>query len=211
MMNHERGSDHDETASARESTIVLIERLRRAPGDDAVVEELYRRARAVLLVSIRGTITRRLRSRLDAEDVLHTAFIRAMESLATFQSNDDRAFFAWIRAIARHHVYDVHRRHSVGQLRIPGDARVSRLSWLTPRGRNRSVSADVARREFIDRMLEKVKPKDAEIIRLRQLGGMSFESIASRWAMSAESVRRYYSRALSRLKEVAGRLKGGSS
>ncbi len=211
MKNKERGSDHQETASARESTIVLVERLRRAPDDDAAVEELYRRARAVLLASIRGAISRRLRSRLDAEDVLHTAFIRAMETLGSFQPSDDRAFFAWIHTIARHHVYDVHRRHSVGQVRIPGDVRVSRLAWLTPRGRNRSVSSDLARRESIDRMLEKVRPKEAEVIRSRLIDGMSFESIASRWALSAESARRYYSRALSRLKEVARRRKGESS
>ena len=52
-------------------------------------------------------------------------------------------FFAWIRAIARHHIYDVHKRHSVGQLRIPGDVRVSRLSWLTPRGPNRSLKPGI--------------------------------------------------------------------
>ena len=211
MKNQDRRRNDQETGIAREPTIVLVERLRRAPGDDAVVEELYRRARAVLLSSIRGMISRRLRSRLDAEDVLHTAFIRAMESLGSFQPSDDRAFFAWIHTIARHYVYDVHRRHSVGQVRIPGDVRVSRLSWLIPRGRNRSVSSDLARRESIDRMLEKVRPKEAEVIRSRLIDGMSFESIASRWAMSAESARRYYSRALSRLKEVVGRRKGGSS
>ena len=193
------------------ATLVLVDRIRSDPYDAPAVEEVYLRARAVLLASIRGMISRRLRSRLDAEDVLHTAFIRAMESLGSFQPSDDRAFFAWIHTIARHYVYDVHRRHSVGQVRIPGDVRVSRLAWLTPRGRNRSVSSDLARRESIDRMLEKVRPKEAEVIRSRLIDGMSFESIASRWAMSAESARRYYSRALSRLKEVVGRLKGGSS
>lgn len=75
----------------------LIEKIRAAEdvGDvQAAQEELYRRVEQALLDRLRQRIPERLQSRLDVEDVLQEAFLRAMTALDSFHSTSDNAFFA---------------------------------------------------------------------------------------------------------------------
>jgi DNA-directed RNA polymerase specialized sigma24 family protein len=57
--------------------------------------------RAALLQRLETKISPILRPRLDAEDVLHTAFIKALEGLESFHPRHENSFTAWVYRIAK--------------------------------------------------------------------------------------------------------------
>ena len=185
------------------TTLELIERIRSKAEARAAQEELYQQTQEVLLERIRRRISPRLKPRLDAEDVLHSAFLRAMENLDGFHAMEDRSFFAWTYTIAKNLMYDTGKRRSLDALPIARrpDEKGPRESRLP--GGQQGVSTDFARREYVASMLDQLKEKEAAVIRLRFLEGMSFEAIAERWSKRPGAIRRYYARSLDRLRELA--------
>jgi RNA polymerase sigma factor (sigma-70 family) len=61
----------------------------------------------------------------------------------------------------------------------------------------------VQRRDWIDALLEKLKPREAEVVRLRWLQGLSFEEIGASWQKTPGAVQRFYSRVWEKLSELA--------
>ena len=189
------------------TAVELVEQIRSGEDDVSAQEELHRRVHQVLLERVRGKIPPRLKSRLDAEDVVQMAFLRAVDALDTFRGTTDPSFFAWVYTIAKHLMYDIAERRSAAarpfaREEYEGGPRESQVPGGEPR-----VSSQMARREWIDSMLGDLKEKEAEVIRLRRLQGMSFEKIAEKWRKTPEAVRRFYSRAFERLKDLAQRRK----
>ena len=183
----------------------LIEEVRSGAASNAAQEELYRKTNEVLLERIRQKISPRLQKRLDPEDVLHTAFLRAMSKLDGFHATEDRAFFGWVYTIAKNLILDTGKRRSLDALPIARrvDEPGPRESQL-PGGQQGALS-NLARRDYVESMLDQLGEKEAEIIRLRLLRGMSFDEIAKKWSKNPGSVRRFFTRSFHRLREHANR------
>ena len=76
----------------------FLEAVRRDGDSSAAQEELYGIIRQNLLEPLRSKIEGRLKARLDAEDVLHDAFLRAMGGLPAVDFPNGRAFLASLPA-----------------------------------------------------------------------------------------------------------------
>ena len=183
----------------------MIEQIRSGAASDAAQEELYRKTNEVLLERIRQKISPRLQKRLDPEDVLHTAFLRAMSKLDGFHATEDRAFFGWVFTIAKNLILDTGKRRSLDALPIARrvDDPGPRESQLP--GGQRGALSNLVRRDYVESMLDQLSEKEAEMIRLRLLRGMSFDEIAKKWSKTTGSVRRFFTRSFDRLRESARR------
>ena len=186
------------------TTLELIDRIRAGDDVQGSLEELYRRVREALLERIRGKISGRVQKRLDAEDVLHGAFLRAVGALDGFQATDDRSFFAWVYRISKNLILDTAKRRSLEALPMAHDVGDAgpRASGIA--ARQRGVSTEYSQREEAQALLGGLNEEDAEVIRLRIFQGLSFEAIAERWKKKPGTVRRFFSRALERLRRNVG-------
>lgn len=153
---------------------------------------------------IRARIPPRLRPRLDEEDVLHEAFLRAFESIHTFRPSREDSFPAWVYRIAKNLITDVSRRRSAAALHFSRDEdqKGPRASEIAP-PRRPSPETRFREREWIEVVLTKLPEKEAEVIRRRSLLGSSFEEIADSWKKTPGTVQRFFSRAWHRFREIA--------
>jgi len=183
--------------------LVLIDNIRQGRDVNQSQKELYDLVREALLERLRRKIPPRLRSRLDAEDVVQAAFLKAMDALDGFQPQGESSFFAWVYRIAVNRIADQGKRRSVAAIHFThgedqGGVRQSQVS--TRQGRPES---HMQRRDWIESVLSQLKEKEAEVIRLRWLEGQSFEDIATSWKKNAGAVQRFHSRAWQRFCAIA--------
>jgi len=181
----------------------LIDRIRADKNDRQAKDELYRILSDALLDRIRNKIPPQLRPRLDAEDALNHAFERATSSLDRFQETDEQSFLRWTYTIAKNYILDQYKRRSVHNLRfVSGDQKGPHLSQIVPRKKSSGLT-QVMWRDWIENVLQKLTPKEAEVIRLHALHGYSYETIAESWKKTPGAVQRFYSRAWQRLVKLA--------
>ena len=181
----------------------LVERIRK--GSRPAQEELYGLVRAALLERLRGKIPPRARSRLDAEDVLHTAFLKGISGLDGFESRGEHAFLAWIYRIAKNHILDVVERRSAAAVQFSTDRDGSGPRASQVRSREPRHTARVATREWSESMLKKLNPREEELVRKHLYLGLSFDEIATAEGRTAGAVQRAFSRAVSHLRDLAAR------
>jgi RNA polymerase sigma factor (sigma-70 family) len=181
----------------------LVERIRSDRQDREAQEVLYRLVRRVLLERLRSKIPLRLQSRIDAEDVVDLAFLRALAALERFEAEDERSFYAWVYRIAKNVITDTARRHSVDvqHFATGEDERGPRASAIL--SKQRRAESIFQKRDWIETALSRLKEKEAEVIRLHWLEGCSMEDIASSWHKTPGAVRRFYSRSWERFRALA--------
>jgi RNA polymerase sigma factor (sigma-70 family) len=175
-------------------------------------EGLYRLASAALLEPLRGKVPQRARSRLDAEDVLHEALLRAFQHVALAQCETERQFLAWVYRIARNLMADQAKRMSARALPFARDSargygaagdgawgpRESRIP-----GRGKSPESAVERKETIENLLAQMRPPEADVLRRRWLAGQSIAEVAASLEKTQKAVKGLYTRAWKRFQGLA--------
>jgi len=131
-----------------------------------------------------------------------------MEKLDSFHASNDDSFFGWTYTIAKNLISDVSRRRSAMALPFASGQDGDGASGSYIPSRDRRVSTVFARREWINTVLGRMKPKEADVIKLRHFKGLSFEEIAEKWEKSPGAVQRFYSRACQRFRELAKEYQG---
>jgi len=183
----------------------LVERVRKHRGSRAAQEELYALVRAELLPRLRSKIPARARARLDAEDVLHTAFLKGISAIDTYEPRGEQSFLGWIYRIAKNHILDVVERRSAAAVRFSPERdgagpRASQVRSKEPRH-----TARIATTEWSESMLKKLKPQEEDLVRKHLYLGRSFDEIASEEGRTPGAVQRAFSRAVNHLRELAAK------
>jgi RNA polymerase sigma factor (sigma-70 family) len=181
----------------------LVEQVRKDPASRAAQEELYALIRARLLDRLQGKIPPKARSRLDAEDVLHTAFLKGLASLDAFEMRGEQSFLGWIYRIGKNHILDVVHRRSAAAVRFGGEENGAGPRASQVRSRETRHTARLANREWSESMLRKLKPQEEELVRKHLYLGHSFDEIAREEGRTSGAVQRAFSRAVCRLRELA--------
>lgn len=157
-------------------------------GDEAAWQELVRRFHPTLLRYIQR---RWIRS---AEDVAADVWLRVHRGLDGLSGDEDEdEFRAWLITIAHHRIADLRSRERWPQ-EVLGPLPAIRGIEENP------ADAVTACRALLD-AIDALPPPEAEVTRLRLLGGLSQGEIASLLNMTQAAVRRAYSRALVQLRE----------
>ncbi|MFB9237568.1 RNA polymerase sigma factor ShbA [Plantactinospora siamensis] len=165
-------------------------------------------ATASLLADVRPGLVRYCRGRLGrvggayttADDVAQEVCLAVLRALPTYREQGV-PFMAFVYRIAAHKVADAHRAAVRAATVTPTDAPLDRPD-ATPGPEQRALSADLARR--LSGLLDRLTDAQREIIILRVAVGLSADEVATIVGMSAAAVRVAQSRALARLRTLAG-------
>jgi RNA polymerase sigma-70 factor (ECF subfamily) len=169
---------------------------------------LYRQ-RLTELVALRMEFP--LASRIDASDVVQEALIEADRRLADFLRERPLPFYLWLRRLALDRLTVARRRHLRAGMRsvhreerplayLSDDSMERLVSRL--RARDSSPSAQAAREETRQRaraILDRLAPRDREILVLRYLEELSVREVAQVLDLSESAVKVRHMRALRRL------------
>lgn len=174
-------------------SVELLERLRR--GAAGAFDELYRRHRDELLLSVRAGMGPRLRAAMQSEDVLQSV---AMEAFQVLQRTPAPAggFVPLLRRLVRHRLVDraraLRRQKRAGEVAMT-DSAVDGLGTPPP------PSYSDPRYERLERALHALPTDLRDMIRWRRFDGLSSQQIAARTGQSDAAVRKTFSRAMARL------------
>ena len=184
-------------------------------GDSAALGSLLEGYRAYLRMLARVQIGPRLQSKLDADDLLQEAFLRAHQAIGRFRGATEEEFLAWLRGILAHVLADQIRRYHGTEQRDPkleraleveldrsseGFARVLAAPTSSP-------SQRVVRHERAVRLaaaLERLPPASRDVLALRHFQDLSFPEIASQMGRTLDGVKNLWIRALARLRREVG-------
>ncbi len=180
-------------------------------GDRAALGHLLERYRNYLALLVRLQVGRRLRSKVDIDDMLQEISLEIHRKISLFRGGSEREFLAWTRRLIGS-ILANQVRHYLGTR--SRDARLERAlvdeldrsSFALNDGMIASQSSpshQAVRREQAVLLADALNelPEDyREVIILRQLEGLSFPDVARRTGRTLDSVKNVWLRALDRLR-----------
>lgn len=191
---------------------------RASAGDLQALGDLLQHYREKLLRIIHFRMDPRLRSRLDADDILQDAYIESNSRFADYVANQEMPFFLWLRFIAIQKLFQLHRKHLGAQIRDAA-REVSIYSSPQPQatsavlaahllGKHTSPSVAAVRAEttaLVENALNSMNEMDREILALRRFEKLSNSEVSELLDITKTAASNRYIRALQRLKtEVDG-------
>lgn len=188
--------------------------LRIKSGDINAFAELFSQFKPRLWRFVNLRLHPRLRGRVDPEDVLQDAWLRASARLDYFPDSISPAGFIWFRMILTQTLIDMQRRHLGADKRDA--SRESSLGGWNPDetsssmaiqlcGRLTSPSVALARVELVEQLemaLQGLDDIDREVLALRHFEELTNAEAAMTLNLSEQAASKRYIRALRRLKLV---------
>src|SRR5262249_37247722 len=198
-------ADHPDTEE-------LLDRAGR--GDGAARQRLLSRHRHRLRQMITVRLDRRLAARIDPSDIIQEALADAARGLDDYLRDRPVPFYPWLRRFAWERLVEVNRRHLPARRRSV--AREERLDLP-----DQSVRALVDRlvaggtspsrrlmhqelRDHVQAALDRLDPRDREVLVLRYLEQLSTAESAAALGISAGAVKMRHLRALQKLRADLG-------
>jgi RNA polymerase sigma-70 factor (ECF subfamily) len=174
---------------------------RAARRDPAATETLLGELRPGLVRYCRGRLGRIGGAYTTADDVAQEVCIALLKALPQYR-DQGRPFAAFVYGIAAHKVADAHRAAMRNAAVTPVDSFATEPDDADPGPEQRAVSTDLARR--LSALLARLPDTHREIVLLRVAAGLSAEDVGVIVGMSAAAVRVTQSRALAKLRTLAG-------
>jgi RNA polymerase sigma-70 factor (ECF subfamily) len=186
-------------------------------GDRHSLGCLLERSRAYMSALARSQVGRRLRSKLDADDLLQEAWLRAHKAIRRFRGTSEDEFLAWLRGILAHVLADQIRRYHGTDSRDPKLERPLQGEHNRSSGGfagalaapTSSPSRRVVRRESavrLARLLDRLPPASRQVVTLKHFENLSFPEIARRMERTPHGVKHLWIRALRRLQHEVSSL-----
>jgi RNA polymerase sigma-70 factor, ECF subfamily len=184
-------------------------------GDRHALGEFFSRHHGRLLKMVRLRLDRRLRGRLDPEDVLQEAFLDATRRLGEYAADPRMPPYLWLRFLTIQRLQTFHRLHLGVQSR-DASREVSLFNGSPPAADSRSLAAQLLgrlttpsraaiRAEIqikIQDALDAMDPIDREILALRHFEELNNGETAAVLGIHKSAASNRYVRALRRLKEI---------
>ena len=186
-------------------------------GDAAALQALLVARHDALLRHVEQQITRRLRSKVSAEDVLQQTYLQAFKAIERFEPKGPGAFTAWLKTIARNKLIDASRasdRQPQTAARGPaGGASGNASGYQSLFG----LLADSAQGPVADAMAEDLRgafhvalanlPANyREAVELRYIRGLGLAEVADALGTTPDAARGLCHRARQRLRDEIVRL-----
>lgn len=191
-------------------------------GNHAALAELFAEHRGRLRRMVELRLDARLRTRLDASDVLQEAFLDVSRDLDAYLADPKLPPLLWLRLHVGRRLTTLHRQHLGTRMRDAGQE-ISLYRGASPEassaalasmllGRQTSPSQAAQRAERLLRVqksLNQLDPIDREVLALRHFEQLGRAETAQVLGITQEAAAKRYFRALKRLKEVLATLPGG--
>lgn len=198
----------------------IVERLR--GGDHAALAALFAAYRDRLRRMVELRMDSRLRSRLDASDVLQEAYIGLTGDLNAFLADDRLTPLLWMRLHVGRRLTTLHRQNLGVKMRdagleislyrqaLPEASSAALASMLLGRMTSPTQAAQRAERLLrVQEALNSLEPIDREILALRHFEQTNRAETAEILGITKEAAAKRYFRALQKLKDVLGSMPGG--
>jgi RNA polymerase sigma-70 factor (ECF subfamily) len=172
------------------------------------LEQAFAESRAKLLRMLWQRLPRELAPRVDPEEILHKAFIKAQQAWDRFERSGLRPY-VWLYRIALDTLLDERdwnlrqRRDLRREVALP-DGSSAQFDLGLINGSTTPSGAE-ARRELQERVrhvLEQLKPEDRDILCMRYLDELTTEEVAQVLDLKDSAARQRYARARLRFKDL---------
>ncbi len=186
-----------------------------ANDDNSGLADLFTRHRPRLWRMVSFRMHPKLRGRIDPDDVLQDAWVRAIDRVEHLLATSANSTYVWFRLLVCQTLADLHRRHFGAAKRSTGREFSIHGRW-SPAETSSSLQcylqADVAspsstmgraeRAQQVDAVLQGMDPVDREVVVLRHFEQLSNTEVATVLEMSEQAASARYVRALLKLKRV---------
>ena len=193
------------------------QRERLLAGDLDALATLFDECRPRLLRMVDMRLDRRMRGRVDPEDVIQETYLAAVQRLDSYAKQEDLGPYLWIRLLTLQTLTDVHRRHMGAKMRR-ADQEVSLFRGL-PTASSRALSRQFLAsftspsqailkeeaRTLLIESLDAMDPVDREVLLLRHFEELSNNEVAQLLGLKKSAASNRYIRALTRLKTILER------
>ncbi len=187
-------------------------------GDGAALGRLLERYRNYVGLLVRLQVGRRLRTKVDIEDLRQEIWLEIHRKIPFFRGDSEREFLAWARRLIAtilanqvRHYLGTKRRDVRLERALADDLNHSSLALNQSLiAAQSSPSQQAVRREqavLLSDALQNLPDDYREVIILRQLEGLSFPDVARRMGRTEDSVKNVWVRALARLRHMLGDLR----
>ncbi len=197
-----------------------IDRLRDGGGE--ALAKLFAEHRDRLRRMVELRIDARLRSRLDASDVLQEAYLDVARDLAAYLADPKLPPLLWLRLHVGRRLTTLHRHHLGTKMRdagleialyqgaLPEASSAALASMLLGRHTSPTQAAERAERLLrVQEALNSLDPIDREMLALRHFEHLGRAEAAQVLGITQEAGSKRYFRALKRLKDALASLPGG--
>jgi RNA polymerase sigma-70 factor (ECF subfamily) len=184
-------------------------------GDRDALGELFAIYRPRLWRMVTFRLHPGLQGRIDADDVLQDAWLRAIERIDHFYEGAGASSFLWFRSIVTQTLLDLHRFHLGAQKRSTARELSIDGGWSAGSTSSclafhlsdsaRSPSSNASRAEMtkqLDSVLLGMNEVDREILALRHFESLTNSEVAKLLNLSEQTASVRYVRALGRLKQI---------
>ncbi|SIO60724.1 RNA polymerase sigma-70 factor, ECF subfamily [Singulisphaera sp. GP187] len=181
-------------------------------GDPEAMGRLLEKYRPRLKQMVAVRLDRRVSSRLDPSDVVRDALADAGMNLGEYLREPPLPFYPWLRRFAMERVIQLHRHHLYTDKRsslreqtadafLPDETTLQLADMLA--SSQSTPSQQVIRGELcqqVRQLLDRLAPRDREVLVLRYLEDLSFPEIASAVGLNEGAVKMRHLRALERIR-----------
>jgi len=202
-----------------EGTEELLKQAR--AGDRDSFERLFARYRNYLHQLVELRLDARLRSRIDASDVVQETQLEAFRRLADYLDREPMPFRLWLRKTAQERLGMLQRRHLGAARRAIGrEAPLPDVSSLQLAGQflasGSTPSQQLSRQELVrqvEKAITQLSEADRDVLLMRNLEGLSNQEVAQVLQIEPATASQRYGRALLRLRTalIAAGLMGSQS
>jgi len=192
-------------------------------GDRQALAAFFDQYRERLRRMVELRLDPRLRTRLDASDVVQDAYIDVARDLNAYLANPKLPPLLWLRLHVGRRLTTLHRQHLGTRMRdagleislyhgaLPEASSAALASMLLGRHTSPTQAAQRAERMLrVQEALNTLDPIDREVLALRHFEQLGRAEAALVLGITQEAGAKRYFRALKRLKDVLATLPGGS-
>jgi RNA polymerase sigma-70 factor (ECF subfamily) len=187
---------------------------RSADGDAGARDQLLGRQRDRLRRMVAARLDARLAARVDPSDVVQDVLAEAARRLPEYLRDRAVPFYPWLRQLAAQRLIDLHRQHVLarrrsvrreepGGLPLPDESAnvlAERLA-ASATGPSQHLAREEARARA-RAALDRLSPRDREVLELRHLEQLSVAETAAALGVSQAVVKTRHLRALTRLRDL---------
>ena len=172
-------------------------------GDEAAFREIVEHYQSKVFSIIHGIV----RQRNDVEDIAQQVFTKVYFSIGNFDIRS--SLITWIYKITVNECFDYLRKKKVRKLVYESDLsedEARRVENTEPSVRQVPADVNLARRDYIFKLLTKVSEEERSLLMLKEVEGHSVEELAEMTGMNENTIKVKLFRARQKLVKAAQRL-----
>jgi RNA polymerase sigma-70 factor (ECF subfamily) len=172
-------------------------------GDETAFQELVEKYQSKVFSIIHGIV----RQRNDVEDIAQQVFTKVYFSIGNFDFRS--SLITWIYKITVNECFDYLRKKKVRKLVYESDLsedEARRVENTEPSVRQVPADVNLARRDYIFKLLTKVSDEERNLLMLKEVEGHSVEELAEMTGMNENTIKVKLFRARQKLVKAAQRL-----